>query len=56
MWSRENVVVHRAQSLIERKTEREKSGNMKLLPGNIKVLFFARGEPHVEVGSFDILI
>lgn len=46
------MVVHRVQSLIER----EKSGNMKLLPGNIKVLFFARGEPHVEVGSFDILI
>ncbi|XP_075868859.1 TLD domain-containing protein 2 isoform X2 [Nelusetta ayraudi] len=45
MWLRENVVVHRVQSLIER----EKSGNMKLLPGNIKVLFFARGEPHVEI-------
>lgn len=29
---------------------KEKSGTMKLLPENIKVLYFASGEPYVEVG------
>lgn len=34
---------------------KEKSGAMKLLPENIRVLYFASGEPYVEVGHLYLI-